>query len=181
MVELTVSSYVFQRSWIKKILMMKNEWNNGENITSILNSTKNRYLAFSDGHVWPIARGRVETTRRGVVRDCWEPASSQVIQTLGTWPIRLFFFFANASSSRHSIFTAPGHHTSMPLTDTKREQWLWENIVGISTGGFQISGSHTLSVSFHCYEDERHWSLNKRYFSHGNLQILSHLKVKKTW
>lgn len=65
-------------------------------------------------------------------------------------------FFANGHASRYSIFTVPGHHTSVPSTDTRRKRWLWESIAVVNIGGFRISGSHTLSASFLCYEEERH-------------------------
>lgn len=75
-----------------------------------------------------------------------------------TDPGKLVFraFLASGYSSRYSICTVPSHQTAVPSTDTKREQWLWEGVAVTSIGGFRISRSHTLSASFHCYEDINH-------------------------
>lgn len=73
-------------------------------------------------------------------------------------PGRLVFraFLASGNSSRYSIPTVPSHQTAAPSTHTKREQWLWESVAVTSIGGFRISRSHTLSASFHRYEDINH-------------------------
>ena len=75
-----------------------------------------------------------------------------------TDPGKLVFraFLASGYSSRYSICTVPSHQTAVPSTDTKREQWLWEGVAVTSVCGFRIFRSHTLSASFHRYEDINH-------------------------